>query len=272
MSDTPSGSPLATPQAWNLVSADYAAEVMPSFARYAARAIELAEVPVGGAVIDVACGPGTLALQVAAQAKRVAAIDFSEEMIGKLTGHAGYGQLGNIEARVGDGQALPYGDDEFDAGFSLFGLIFFPDRAKGLAELRRVVKPGGKVVVSSWPPADGIPAMRAIFDAMRDATPGPPPPPFKMALGDAATIRDEFGAAGFRDVEVRVVAYDNQYASTAELWASMQRTLAPLVLMRERMGAAWPAAAEKIYASVEAALGTGHQVVVMPALLTVAVA
>lgn len=265
-------SPLAQPRAWELVAADYAAEIMPNFARFAARALEMAQVREGEDIVDVACGPGTLALLAAPRCRRVAAIDFAEPMIAALRGHVGYGMLGNIDARVGDGQALPFGDGEFDAGFSLFGLMFFPDRAAGLRELRRVVKPGGRVVVSSWLPADEIREMQAVFGAIRAATPGPAGPPFVPPLGDAAGIREEFGAAGFRGIEVEQVTYDAEYASTAAMCDSLERTLAPLALMRERMGAeAWPAVAAKIREGIEASLGSGPQAVPQRAWMTVAV-
>lgn len=276
--DSAPPSPLATPRPWELVAGDYAAEVMPGFARYAACAIELARLPPHADVVDVACGPGTLALQVAPRVNRVAAIDFAPPMIEHLRGHVGYAQLGNIDARVGDGQALPYADGEFDAGFSMFGLIFFPDRAQGLRELRRVVKPGGRVVISSWLPLDNVPALDAVFGAMRDlaapppgAAAGPPPPPFKPALADEASIREEFAAAGLGDIEVHQVTFDLDYASSEELWKSIERTFAPIALMREKLGPAWPGAAAKLHAALVAAVGTGPQKITMPAWLSVGV-
>lgn len=271
-------SPLATPRPWELVADNYAAEVMPGFARYAARAIELARLPSNADVVDVACGPGTLALQVAPRVNRVAAIDFAAPMIEHLRGHVGYAQLGNIDARVGDGQALPYTDRELDAGFSMFGLIFFPDRAKGLRELRRVVKPGGRVVVSSWLPLEHVPALDALFAAVRELTPPPPgaaggpPPPFKPALADEASIRKEFAAAGLEHIEVHQVSFDLEYASTEEMWKSIERTFAPIVLMREKLGPAWPGASAKLHAALVAAVGTGPQTITMPAWISVGVA
>ncbi len=230
----------------------------------------------GADVVDVACGPGTLALQVAPRANRVAALDFSPAMIAQLCGHVGYAQLGNIDAAVGDGQALPYGDGEFDFGFSMFGLMFFPDRARGLAELRRVVKPGGRVVVSSWVPLEGVPALDAVFGAMRAAAPPLPsgaaaPPPFVPALGDEATIHAEFGAAGFSAIVPHRVEFSTEHASTEVFLESMDRTLAPLVLMRDRMGAeAFAPVRASIRAAALAAVGHGPQTITMPAWLTVA--
>jgi SAM-dependent methyltransferase len=79
-------------------------------------------------VLDVACGPGTLALRLAHHAAQVHGIDFSESMLAvfrnkiEQTGHR------NIALHCGDAQTLPYADATFDAAFSLFGLMFFPGR------------------------------------------------------------------------------------------------------------------------------------------------
>jgi ubiquinone/menaquinone biosynthesis C-methylase UbiE len=271
MSTPPPTSPLARPGPWDTVSTAYAAEVMPVFEQYARRALELAGAPDGADVVDVACGPGTLAIMAALKANRVAAIDFSTEMIERLRAHHGYGVLGNIDARVGDGQELPYGDAEFDAGFSMFGLMFFPDRARGFRELRRVVKPGGKVVVSSWLPLDAAPLLFETIAAMKHALPDLPWPQAAPALSDDATIREEVLAAGFRTVEVHPVTYAWDYPSTAEMWAASERTMAPVVLLRHRHGpAAWAPISERVRTRLEAVLGTGPQSMAMPAWLTVA--
>src|SRR3546814_13231114 len=58
--------------------------------------------------------------------------------------------LPNVEARVMDGQALALEDASFDAVFSIFGVIMFPDWRKGLAEMARVTRPGGQGVIVTW--------------------------------------------------------------------------------------------------------------------------
>lgn len=264
-------SPLAMPGAWDAVSGAYAAEVMPVFEQYARRALELAAPPDGADLVDVACGPGTLAIMAALRANRVAAIDFSTEMIERLRAHQGYGVLGNIDARVGDGQDLPYAEGEFDAGFSMFGLMFFPDRARGFRELRRVVKPGGKVVVSSWLPLDAAPLVFETIDAIKHVIPELPWPQAAPALSDDTTIREEVLAAGFTSVEVHPVTFAKDHASTAEMWATSERTMAPIVLLRHGYGPKdWAPISERVRARLEALLGTGPQSSAMPAWLTVA--
>src|SRR5436190_855542 len=129
----PSPSPLANPASWDLVSSAYAEEIVPVFEQYVRDALRLAAPPPGSRVVDVACGPGTLSFIAAQAGHPVDALDFSPQMIEKLearkraTGAA-------ITAVVGDGQALPYADATFGAAFSMFGLMFFPDRAAGFRE------------------------------------------------------------------------------------------------------------------------------------------
>ena len=105
------------------------------------RAIELANIPASARVIDVATGPGTVALALAPRVREVCALDFSSGMIEQLERESARRGLTNVRAVVGDGQSLPYADGAFSAGFSMFGLMFFPDRARGYRELARVLAP-----------------------------------------------------------------------------------------------------------------------------------
>ncbi len=105
-------------------------------------------------MLDVATGTGDLALELArrvAPGGGVVGSDFSEAMLARAREKAGAADVVTLEASLrfewGDGLELPYGDDEFDAATNGFGLRNFPDLARGLAEMVRVVRPGGRVVV-----------------------------------------------------------------------------------------------------------------------------
>src|SRR3954470_1980474 len=121
-------SPMATPVTWDLVSSVYAEEIVPVFEQYARDALRLAAPLAGARIADVACGPGTLAFVAAAAGHPVDAIDFSPQMIALLERRLQQ-QPAPITARIGDGQALPFADATYGAAFSMFGLMFFPDRA-----------------------------------------------------------------------------------------------------------------------------------------------
>src|SRR6185436_8525892 len=145
-------SPLASSGPWDLVSSAYAEELVPQLSPYAEDALRLAGVADGARVLDVACGPGTLAMLAARRGARVDALDFAAGMIDQLRSAIARDSIEGVTARIGDGQALPFDGGTYDAAFSMFGLMFFPDRARGFAELRRCLKDGGVAVVSSWLP------------------------------------------------------------------------------------------------------------------------
>jgi demethylmenaquinone methyltransferase/2-methoxy-6-polyprenyl-1,4-benzoquinol methylase len=122
--------------------------------RWRARAVDRARVGAGARVLDVATGTGDLALELVrrvAPGGDVVGSDFSEGMLARAREKARAREVVALEAELrfewGDGLELPYADDQFDAATNGFGLRNFPDRARGLAEMVRVVRPGGRVVV-----------------------------------------------------------------------------------------------------------------------------
>ena len=157
--------------------------------------------------------------------------------------------------RLGDGQALPWGENEFDAAFSMFGLMFFPDRARGFSELYRVLKPGGIAVVSSWAPFEGI--FASVMAAMREVLPEIPFGSGKGPLGDPDEFAAELSAAGFDEVKVTPFSHTVSGDVPAEIWAQCQRTTAPIVLLKKRLGdAKWAEVTSGVVARLETQYGT----------------
>jgi ubiquinone/menaquinone biosynthesis C-methylase UbiE len=68
--------------------------------------------------------------------------------------------IANIKTCLMDGQALEFGDNTFDFAYSIFGLMFFPDRLKGFREMHRTLRPGGRAAVTSWAPVEESPLMQ----------------------------------------------------------------------------------------------------------------
>jgi ubiquinone/menaquinone biosynthesis C-methylase UbiE len=243
---TPAPNPLSASEPWDLVAAGYAAEAVGLTALYAARAAELAGLGPESIVLDVATGPGTLSVLVAPRVKRVHAVDFSPGMLEQLKHVLAERGLNNVEASVGDGQALTFADQSFDAAFSIFGLMFFPDRPRGFRELFRVLKPGGVAVVSSWAPVDESSLMTLMFGALRAADPSRPAPQKDLlSLENAELFEQELKQAGFVEVTVQPHVVELPAVPADELWDRMSRSSAPLVLLRRRLGeSVWNTQAE----------------------------
>jgi SAM-dependent methyltransferase len=253
--DAPKQSPLASPEPWSLVADDYTLELLPMFERFSKDALALAPTLPGARLLDVAAGPGTLTLLAAESGCSVSAIDFSPEMVKNLKRRLNGAQLG-ADVRLGDGQELPWGDAEFDAAFSMFGLMFFPERARGFAELYRVLKPGGTAVVSSWATFEGI--FATMMAAMREVLPDIPFGNGKGPLGDPEEFAGELAAAGFANVKVTPQTHTLSGGTPAELWAQSQRTTAPIVLLKRRLGdAKWAEVTAGVVERLEAQYGTG---------------
>lgn len=264
MSTAPA-SPLATPEPWDLVSEAYAADVVPIFEQYASDALTQLAVGPGTKVLDVATGPGTLAMLAARLGARVDALDFAPEMVARLSARLEQEGRSGVTPVVGDGMALPYADRSFDAVFAMFGVMFYRDRARGLAELGRVVVPGGRVLIATWVPMDRVPFLHTAMQALADLTKGPAPAP---ALADPADCIAELSAAGLSDVTVREVTHGFDYPSTREAWAGFRRTCAPLALMSDKLGAAFEPMAARILDRLVERFGEGAHRVDMTALFT----
>jgi demethylmenaquinone methyltransferase/2-methoxy-6-polyprenyl-1,4-benzoquinol methylase len=118
--------------------------------RWRARAADLARVGPGGRALDVATGTGDLAIELASRVApdgEVVGSDFSEVMLDRARAKVRRRGAAGLRFEWGDALALPYGDGTFDAATVGFGARNFDDLAQGLAEMVRVVRPGGRVVV-----------------------------------------------------------------------------------------------------------------------------
>jgi SAM-dependent methyltransferase len=260
-------SPLALASTWDLVAFDYAEVTAPFFAEYAKVALESVNLSAGSRVVDIAAGPGTLALVAAQQQHAVTAVDVSSAMIDELKRRAHSMQL-NIETHVADGQALPLADASQDAAFSMFGLIFFPDRAKGFTEMYRVLAPGGTGVIASWQPMERFALLADIFAALRGLLPNMPFGDGKAPLGDPQDIVNEMTASGFQSVSVREVSASTQEPTLDQTWQFMLRGSAPLALLRRNVGeAAWQGIEQGILERLRGKYGPGAQTVTMVANL-----
>jgi len=132
---------------WSGASYERIAE---TFAPIHDRVVEALAIEPGSRVLDVACGTGGVALRAARAGADVVGTDISADQLAKAR-HAAEAEGLAIQFDEGDCQELPYGDAEFDAVASAFGAIFAPDHERTAAELARVCRSGGRLVLTAWP-------------------------------------------------------------------------------------------------------------------------
>ena len=194
------------PDHWDRAAIRYRETAHPFTAQYAEAALARVSLTPDSDVLDVATGTGALALAAARTGARVLATDFSPGMVASVAA-AG---LANVEARVMDGQALDLPDASFDAVFSIFGVIMFPDWRKGLAEMRRVTRPRGYGVVASWRD-EGAATFLLLGRIRRKLFPGREGmamPEAVRALSDPEDFARELVAAGYREPRIESVTHD----------------------------------------------------------------
>ena len=221
---------------WDLVAPGYADITMKMFRTYALRAIDLARLTSRDKIIDIACGPGTIALEAARLVASVHALDFSQAMLDILDSTIRNQAIDNIETQCGDGQDLPYENAQFDAAFSLFGLMFFPDRVKAYKEIYRVLKPGGRTVISSWAPVAESNGFQLVFGALRAINPDITEPQTDIeSLENPEFFKRELEQSGFHDVEIHRVTGEIAFSNAEDFWNDMVRANAPIAVYKNSM-------------------------------------
>jgi ubiquinone/menaquinone biosynthesis C-methylase UbiE len=133
-------------EVWSGASYERLAE---TFAPIHDRVVDALGVGPGVRVLDVACGTGGVALRAARAGADVVGIDISADQLAKARSAADAEGL-EIRFDEGDAEQLPYGDGEFDAVASAFGVVFAPDHRRAANELARVCRPGGRLVLTAW--------------------------------------------------------------------------------------------------------------------------
>ena len=208
--------------AWDAIAAGYDRTNTPSQMWLGNEGLRRAGLRPGMRFLDVAAGSGALSIPAARLGARVLATDLSPAMLELLERRARDEGL-SIETRVMDGHRLELDDDSFDMAGSQFGVMLFPDMPKGIAEMARVVRPGGRVLVNAYGDPHRIEFLGVFVAAVQAAVPsfeGPPmdPLPLPFQLHDPERLRQELIAAGLRDVEVETITERTEFRSGEHLW------------------------------------------------------
>lgn len=187
------------------------------FAEWPAHVLKAAGVQTGDAVLDVACGTGVLARAAAdlvGPSGSVAGLDINDGMLAVARRKAP-----DITWQNGPAESLPYESDTFDRVVSQFGLMFFADPVQAVAEMDRVLRPGGCIAVAVWDRLAATPGYAAVAEILDDLF-GPDVAKSIQApylLGDTQDLTSIFADAGMSEISIHTMTGTACFASI-EAW------------------------------------------------------
>lgn len=171
-------------------------------------------------VLETAAGTGavTRALHRLLPSAMITATDLSPAMLARAADVLPASD--HVRWTPADAQELPFDDAGFDAVMCQFGAMFFPDRRGAYAEARRVMRPGGRLVLATWGRIEVNEATLAVEDALTTLSLDDPPPFLRrvpFGYTDAAVIRAELDDAGFIDVDIRSIEHRSRPTSARDI-------------------------------------------------------
>lgn len=177
--------------------------------------------PAGTAVLDVGCGTGSLlgVLAETAGFETIGGIDASD--IYAAAAASRFGADERVRVQTGDAEALPFADATFDAALSQLVLQFVAEPAKALAEMRRVVRPGGVVAAAVWNSGGGMPHQRMFWDTAAMLDPAAARlrgQTFNRPMTRRHDLLTGFRAAGLEDATESAVTIWMEFADFDDFW------------------------------------------------------
>lgn len=202
----------------------------------AARLVKWARIGAGQRVLDVACGTGVVSITAARTGAQVTGLDLTPELLQAARDNARIAGL-TIEWHEGDAEALPFDSGHFDVVVSQYGHIFAPRPQVAMDEMLRVLKPGGTIAFSTWPPE----LMMGRLFMLRSSYLPPPPPgvPPPYLWGDPAVIRDRL-AGRARDLSFHRETMRVPALSPEHFCASQEQSSGPTIKIVETLSASDP--------------------------------
>lgn len=168
--------------------------------------------------LDVGCGTGAFTELVLRRCapNAISGVDPAEDQIAFARGRAG---ASHVDYRLGDALSLPFGDDEFDIAVMALVIGYLPDRAKAVAEMKRVVRRGGTVATYVWDGPDSGHPQQPLFDALNEmgVELGGMPGDQDRPIG---ALRNLFDASGLEDVTSRSIEIQQTFKDFDEFWTA----------------------------------------------------
>jgi ubiquinone/menaquinone biosynthesis C-methylase UbiE len=192
--------------------------------RYGRQTVARLQLAPGARVLDVCCGSGASAIpaaEIVGPTGAVVGVDLAENLLALARRKASERGLNNIEFRHGDMTQLPFAEGSFDVVVCVFGIFFVPDMEAALRELRRVVRTGGRVAITTWGPRFFEPATTEFWNSVRRVRPDL----YKGfnpwdRISDVESVRSLLVAAGLDEVEA-VAESGSQPVNSPEDWWAM---------------------------------------------------
>jgi SAM-dependent methyltransferase len=192
----------------------YSMRLAPVFADFAG-------MQAGEHVLDVGAGTGALTVELVRRGAQVAAIDPSPSFAASLAR-----RLPDADVRHGPAEDLPWPDESFDEALAQLVLTFMNDAPCGVAEMRRVVKPGGLVATCMWD-RDGMEMLAAVNRTQRALGDGGATTEARTAYRSRAEIEGLFAGDGFDDVRTELLEVEAGYAGFDEFWGAFGGFVGP---------------------------------------------
>ena len=198
------------------------------WARFGRQTVDRLNLRAGDHVLDVCCGSGASAIPAAERVGSdgsVLGFDLSERLLALARAKAEAAGLRHVQFRAGDMLDLPVAARRFDAVVCVFGIFFVPDMAAAVRALWGVVRPGGRLAVTTWGPRFLEPANTAFWNAVRDVRPDL----YKGfnpwdRICDPPALSGLLREGGVEDAEVVAVAGEHPIPSPEAWWAAVLGT------------------------------------------------
>ncbi len=220
--------------------------------------LAMAEVGPGAHVLDVAAGAGDQTLDIAERGGptgSVLATDLSPAILEFAKEKARRAGYGNVETQAADGENLNVPDAGFDAAICRLGLMFFPDPGKGLREMFRALKPGGRACAMVFSTPDKNPCVSILVSTALKHAGLPPRDPYQpgglLSLGRPGLIDDLFRQAGFSSVATTKIMAPFRLPSVKNYLDFIGTSASPILQILERLD---EAARDAAWAEIEGKL------------------
>ena len=201
---------------WGARAGDWAAVQEQTALPLFGAVLDAARVTQGTRLLDAGCGAGLAALLAALRGADVAAIDASAALLAIARE-----RLPHADVREADLENLPFDDARFDAVVAVNSVFFAADMAAALRELARVARPGGRIVVTSWGPAeqcDYAAVITALGPLMPPPPPGAPPGGGPFALAAPGALDAVLAGAGLQPIDRGSVSCPFVYPNAEVSW------------------------------------------------------